>query len=185
MSPRSLVATLVAMATALAAVVAASCTDPTHAAEVNALGGEVAGVPTGPTHRAGQPCLTCHGGLGPANSTFVTAGTAYALQYPMDGGPNTTGFVYLVDSVGSTYVASTNEVGNFYVPTGSWNAVFPLGARQVDAGVDASPNITVTHVGVGGYTSRMVTAIDRGGVYASCGYCHFDPPGPTSPGHIY
>ena len=54
-----------------------SCYDPVHDQEVAALGGEAPGVSPGPTHRPGQPCNVCHGGVGPANLRFSVAGTVY------------------------------------------------------------------------------------------------------------
>ena len=61
----------------LLATLAACDTDPVHSSAVDALGPEVAGVPKGPYHRAGQPCVTCHGGEGPASQQFVMAGTVF------------------------------------------------------------------------------------------------------------
>jgi hypothetical protein len=193
---------LLVIAIGLVALVA--CADPIHDAEVAALGPEAAGVSPGPMHRPGQPCLVCHGGEGPGNPTFVTAGTVYASQYT----PGTTvyaplvgGSVHLVDTHDLGHDVATNSVGNFYVTTDQWDPTFPLGSLSLDGGVpadgcasllsDASlyPGaITVAAAPTGlcqAIPTPMSTAIDRGGVYASCAYCHFDPPGPRSPGHIY
>jgi hypothetical protein len=190
-------------AMALACFVVGACGDPVHGAEVDALGPEAAGVPRGPTQRPGQPCLTCHGGLGPGDPTFVTAGTVYVLAYAagLAKTPLVGGTVQLVDANGSTFAATTNSVGSFYVTTDQWSPVFPLGGRPADSGVsadaclgagsDASPGrdeISVAASTVSGCNEAprpMLTSMDRGGVYASCAYCHFDPPGPTSPGHVY
>jgi len=180
----------------VAAVIGAlSCGDPVHEAEVSALGPEAAGVPQGPTHRPGQPCLTCHGGQGPGGLTFVTAGTIYLSAYPIAANRANalaSADVHLVDANGSTYDATTNTVGNFFVTTDQWNPVFPLGAHLPDAGTQADggaaasvEDITVAPAGDLTNTTPMNTAVERGGVYASCAYCHFDPPGPSSAGHIY
>jgi hypothetical protein len=168
---------------------AASCADPTHDAEVNALGPEAPGVSPGPTHRPGQPCLTCHGGDGPANASFVTAGTIYQNKYVAGTtayAPLVAGVVHLVDSTGSTFNATTNEVGNFFVTSHDWNAVFPLGdyTPAVDGGVTDYIGVTSASETLGN-GQAMTSHIGRGGVYASCSYCHFDPPGPTSAGHVY
>jgi len=188
-----------------------ACADPTHSAEVAALGPEAPGVSPGPTHRPGQPCLTCHGGEGPGGMTFVTAGTIYLNQYAVGTtvyAPVVGGSVHLVDATGSTYNATTNSVGNFYVTTDQWNPTFPLGAQSQDAGEPANGCIPASLASVetayagqinvagpveGGCepspTPMMIGstsfAIDRGGIYASCSYCHFDPPGPRSAGHVY
>jgi hypothetical protein len=168
---------------------AASCVDPVHQSEVNALGPEAAGVSPGPTHRPGQPCLTCHGGSGPGDPTFVTAGTVYLNSYTAGTtsyAPLVGGDVHLVDARGLTYDATTNAAGNFYVTTDDWSPTFPLGNTPVDSGIAAQPlDISVAATMGGTDTTPMTTAIERGGVYASCAYCHFDPPGPTSPGHVY
>jgi len=189
------------------------CGDPVHDAEVAALGPEAPGVSPGPTHRPGQPCLTCHGGQGPAGQTFVTAGTVFESQYtpsvPLlkDYTPVNGGLVHLVDANGNGFDAKTNSVGNFYVTTDQWNPAFPLGALSEDAGPSPSECIPVrsniseyggqisvagppTDGGCKAPVTPMLglttgSAIDRGGVYASCAYCHFDPPGPTSVGHVY
>ena len=53
--------------------------DPVHDEQVAALGPEPAGESPGPLHRPGQPCLVCHGGLGPAHQSFSVAGTVFAI----------------------------------------------------------------------------------------------------------
>jgi hypothetical protein len=162
---------------------------------VTALGPENPNIPPGPTHRAGQPCLTCHGGLGPANATFVTAGTVYVAASSTDAGALNNGTVELTDSTGSMYPATTNDAGNFYVTTDEWAPIFPLGGVPGDAGFAVTPHVISilpapscaagTPPAACPKVATMATAIGRGGIYASCAYCHFDPIGPTSPGHIY
>src|SRR5450432_160855 len=46
------------------------CGDPVHDTAVSALGPEAPGVPKGPLHRPGQPCVLCHGPQGSA-TTFL------------------------------------------------------------------------------------------------------------------
>ncbi len=189
----------------VAAAAAAGCGDPVHDGEVAALGPEAPGVSPGPTHRPGQPCLTCHGGEGPAGVTFVTAGTVYDHAYGEPGGTATTanalvgGVVHLVDANNLTYDATTNAVGNFFVTTDQWSATFPLGAKSQDGGPSGciptsssvsafagDINVSAAPVaGCQGVAAPMASAIDRGGVYASCAYCHFDPPSDKSPGHVF
>jgi hypothetical protein len=192
-----------ALSVGVAFGLAAGCGDPVHDAEVAALGPEAPNVPPGPDHRPGQPCLTCHGGLGPASLTFVTAGTLYAYPYGMPGnGPVAGGNIHLVDANNTTRDPVTNSAGNFYLTTAQWDPTFPLGAIPEDgglgqqaAGCTQTPGQTAAFagqigvfVGISGQgecAAAMATAIDRGGVYASCAYCHFDPPSDKSPGHIY
>ena len=140
----SLVVTLVLAA-------ASACYDPVHLDAVASLGEEVAGVPRGPTHRAGQPCTTCHGGDGPGDPEFAVAGTIYAVRggtQPFEGA-----VVTIVDAAGQTRTVRSNQVGNFYIERSQWSPVFPL------------------HVEVEGGGARrvMVTTIGRDG---GCGSCH-------------
>jgi hypothetical protein len=131
--------------------------DPVHSSEVSALPGEVPGVPHGPTHRPGQPCLLCHG-------DFNVAGTVFADPVALT--PAVGVSVSLADSQGSTFVASTNEAGNFFVRTDEWTPVYPM-------------KVSITSNGV---TTSMTADVGRNG---SCASCHFDPVGPASPGHVY
>lgn len=155
----------------VAALWGVSCNDPVHDAQVSALGPEV-GAP-GPTHRPGQPCLTCHGGDGPASTTFAVAGTVFKTADARDGIAGVT--VTVVDS-SSTPVqksATTNAAGNFFIGNGNFTPVFPLHDIKLDYPGLSNPQIMHTRVGRDG----------------SCGSCHFDAPGGTeardTPGHIY
>ena len=53
-----------------------SC-DPVHDDAVSALGGETPGIPRGPLHRPGQPCLVCHDGASGDPAAFSMAGTVF------------------------------------------------------------------------------------------------------------
>jgi hypothetical protein len=127
--------------------IALACGDPTHDDAVAALGPEAPGVQPGPTHRPGQPCLTCHGGSGPGNATFSVGGTVFETErLPLpDGGappvsaPLVGATVQLSDSSEltdasdastsstATFTTTTNGVGNFFVLASQWTPVFPLG----------------------------------------------------------
>jgi hypothetical protein len=143
----------------------ATCVDATHDQQVQALGGEVNGVPPGPDHRPGQPCLVCHGGQGPASGQLSVAGTAYAVY--QQSTPAVGASVQIEDITGAVFTLRTNEVGNFYIPVQDWQPTYPLGQIQVSLG-PASEQMT-THVGRDG----------------SCCSCHQSQAGPTSPGSIY
>lgn len=135
---------------ALAAALTVSCLDPVHSDAVDALGPEAAGVREGPTHRPGQPCLTCHGGDGPGPD-FAVAGTVYATRNgtaPIEGVA-----VLLRDSTGTTRTAITNEVGNFYITAGEWTPAYPMFAE----------------LHYGDITKTMDTRIGRNG---GCAECH-------------
>jgi hypothetical protein len=151
------------------------CNDPLHQQRVDALGGEAAGVSPGATHRPGQPCLTCHGGQGPADAEFSVAGTIF--QTAERGSPGLAGgTVILNDSNDATIQAATNEAGNFYLKTSEWAPAFPL------------HDITLDYAGIKPPRPKMHTRIGRDG---SCAMCHFDPSDPekladrTTPGHVY
>lgn len=155
----------------LAIGIGAACADPVHNARVDALGGETGDGP-GPTHRPGQPCLTCHGGGGPASSQFVVAGTIYQLQDPTSPGMANVK-VHITDANGvqlrDDLVPITNAVGNFFIRASDWTPVYPL--HDVSLQVDGSPNNPV-----------MITALGRDG---SCATCHYEPASRSTPGHVY
>lgn len=141
-----------------------ACGDPVHDNEVNALGPEKNGIPPGPRHRAGQPCLVCHDGTGPGSPTFTVAGTVYAVKG--EDAPYEGATVHLTDANGGTHDATTNDVGNFYITQDEWTPQAPI-------------HVEIT---AGDVTATMSTHIGRDG---SCASCHYDPPGPASPGRVY
>jgi len=147
----------------LAVAPLATCSlDPVHDEAVTDLGGEKAGVPRGPLHRPGEPCLVCHdGSTAPAMSV---GGTVYAVLGA--GDPLAGASVTLTDAHGSTVTRTTNTAGNFYVETTSWQPTFPL------------------HVAVafGPLTATMSSIVGRDG---SCASCHTDPPTRISAGRVY
>jgi hypothetical protein len=154
-----------ALLLALAAAFAfAGCQDPVHENEVAALGNEAPGVSPGPTHRPGQPCLVCHGGEGPGNPQFAIAGTVYQVPTATIGMNGAT--VKATDVNKSSASATTNSVGNFYIAASDYSPTYPVDVEIDDGQVQ----------------TKMLTHIGRDG---ACASCHFDPPGPTTPGHVY
>jgi hypothetical protein len=148
----------------LVAACAGGCADPTHEDAVAALGGEAEGVPEGPLHRPGQPCLTCHGSSGPSEAEFSLAGTVYTLwrqDRPMPGA-----VVRVEDFSGATYLIPTNDAGNFFIPRAVFTPKYPVRVKVSFADI----------------TQQMFTHISRAG---SCSDCHVDPPSATSPGRVY
>lgn len=139
------------------------CGDPVHDSAVAALGPETPGVPKGPLHRPGQPCVLCHSDQGGA-TPFLLAGTVFISAdslMPIDGVQ-----VNVVDSLGHGVVTTSNCAGNFVVRPQEFTPDAPLWVKlQRDA---------VFRV--------MNTAIYREG---SCAGCHADPPGPANVGHVY
>jgi hypothetical protein len=153
---------------ALAAVPALlSCVDTVHEDAVQALGQEDPSVSPGPLHRPGQPCVTCHGGSGPAKTQFSNAGTVYAQDKSTR--PGVGALVILEDVTGATTQTTTNSAGNFYFPLSAYDPHYPVSVSQVSS-ADGSQN------------QGMTTLINRDG---SCADCHANPRGPDSMGPVY
>ena len=168
-----IVRVLVLAGSCVAAAAVWACNDPVHDARVSALGDENPAVPPGPNHRPGQPCLTCHGGNGPADVELAVAGTIYQSAAP-DSPPLAGAVVTIYDATqladgGAPQTAGTNAAGNFYIPRAQWTPFFPL------------HDISVTLPGTDAPT-MMHTNVGRDG---SCGSCHFDPKSNDSHGHVY
>jgi hypothetical protein len=147
-----------------ALLLAAGCVDTTHDDAVDALGDETPGGPS-ELHRPGQPCVTCHGSEGPADSEFSLAGTVYALRGAEDPAPGA--IVQVQDQTGQIYTVNANAAGNFWIPADAWDPVFPLQPR-------------VEYLGI---KKQMTIAVNRA---ASCGDCHLpSAPSRISPGRVY
>jgi hypothetical protein len=140
----------------------AACSDPVRDEVVAALGGETEGVPVGPLHRPGQPCLACHdGGKGPV---FSVAGTVYSRA--TDTLPLNRITVQMVDTDGRPFNATTNCAGNFFVRPSEFTPHYPLWVT----------------LAVGTQKIDMESPVYRDG---SCASCHTDPKGSASAGHVY
>ena len=152
------------LALALLALGLATCSlDPVHDEAVSDFGGEAPGVPPGPLHRPGQPCLTCHDGA-TAHPQMSVGGTIYGVLG--ERAPLANAIVTLTDVNGSTFTATTNAAGNFYVEPSSWSPTFPLHAA----------------VRLGPLVATMSSLVGRDG---SCAGCHADPPSRISAGPVY
>jgi len=149
---------------AAAALLGSSCSNPVHSNIVNSLGGEVSGVPQGEYHRAGQPCAACHGPDGPAKTEFSLAGTVFYGPNAAVGVDQVS--VQFFDSRGSTFVATTDCVGNFFVTPEQYSPFFPVAVQ----------------ISKGNNSAQMVSHIGR---EASCAQCHKDPLYYDAPGHIH
>lgn len=166
MRPRVPSLLLVAATAAAALAAPTACVDTVHEQDVKALGPEQPGVPPGPLHRPGQPCVTCHGGSGPASLQFSVAGTVYAVKGQPD--PAVQAAVQIEDVDGKTWTVFTNTVGNFFVTVKDFAPHYPTIMSVVSAD--------------GNTTQSMTTLDNRDG---SCADCHTPTPGPTSPGPVY
>jgi hypothetical protein len=147
-------------------VVGLSCGDPVHDEEVEALGPDPTGQPNGPTHRAGEPCLVCHGGQGPAHAQFSLAGTIYGTKGMTDAVEGAV--VHLEDATNKIVTVTSNSVGNFYIPLSDYAPTYPLNNICIH-GPSADSQTMFTHV------------MKQG----SCAGCHFGTPGPTTPGPVF
>ncbi len=148
----------------LLAALTGSC-DPVHDDAKAALGGEAPGVPPGPLHRPGQPCLLCHDGASGDPPAFTLAGTIFVDANTLTAEPGAT--VTLLGADGKSATATTNEVGSFYLTPDQFTPKVPVHVESVALGGDS---ITMhSHIGGNG----------------SCAGCHVDPAGPDSPGHVY
>ena len=143
----------------LAALTLAMCSFEPVGDEASAdLGDEAPGVPEGPTHRPGQPCLVCHA------DDYSAAGTIYAVKGDSRG---VAGAVVLLSDVnGATATATSNEVGNFFLSVDAWKPTYPIHAQ----------------VTIGDVTATMSSIIGRDG---SCASCHVEPQSRVSAGQVY
>jgi cytochrome c553 len=160
---------LLLVASAAIAGASESCADPVHDQLVASLPPDP--TPNGEFHRAGQPCLACHGPEGPAQTQFAVAGTIFwhptADQIGVDQAT-----VSIIDSLGANPQLTTNCVGNFFVKPEDWpggsGPAFPL---RVEIFKDGTK-----------YSDTMTTQINRAG---SCADCHGYPANYNSVGLIY
>ncbi len=150
----------------LAGCALTGCNDPEHDDAVAALGPEDPNVPRGELHRPGQPCLTCHGGLGPAEAQFSLGGTVYAMRGST--APAVGALVQTEDIAGRYWTVPTNAVGNFFVAAEHFVPQYPIKLNLFTA--DMQP------------AQQMLTYSARQG---SCAACHAAALGSYSPGPVY
>jgi hypothetical protein len=166
--PRALVCATWLGAGLLVAASIAGCGDPARDKVVDSLGPEADGVPKGPLHRAGQPCLACHDGSRGDVVEFSLAGTIYA--YDSTSSPTSPALpstiVQIIDANGSENDVASNCAGNFFIQRKDWDPAFPVWVRVYN----------------GDSSAQMTSAVYRDG---SCGSCHTDAIGPSSPGRVY
>jgi hypothetical protein len=145
----------------------------------DALGPDTGPYGSGPYHRAGFPCVTCHGGLwwqpGP---TFELAGTVYRRINGNE--PGRDAVVEIKDASGHAFSARANGVGNFFVMRAGTHATqFQDGQFQVPWPLDFPLSVRVRAVG-GDQQMRNRVWRER-----SCAACHGGNPGAVSNGKIF
>jgi hypothetical protein len=141
----------------------AGCAEPVRDGAVEALGPEAPGVPRGPLHRPGQPCVLCHSESGNA-PPFSFAGTVFVdaeTVTPIDDVS-----VTLRDLLGREVVATTNCAGNFFVRPRDFTQEGPVWVSMQRDEVFRDMN----------------TPIYRDG---SCAGCHDEPRGSASAGRVF
>lgn len=145
----------------------------------DALGPDTGRYDTGPYHRAGFPCVTCHGGLWwQPTPAFELAGTVY--QRSSGGAASGNAAIEIKDASGHAFTAHTNSAGNFFVVVAGskaqqqgegrseipWRLDFPLSVRVRASGVDQPMRSRV-------WNER------------SCAACHTGNPSAASNGRIF
>ena len=145
--------------------------DPVHDDAVSALGGEAPGVRKGPLHRPGQPCILCHDGAIGDPQRFTVAGTVFQTSGSKAAAVGAT--VTVTDANGSAIQVQTNAAGNFYLTPHQYDPVVPMQVVVTDSSGVSTKMQTVV-------AGNLAVEPNNG----SCASCHFDPPGPTSPGHV-
>jgi len=123
-------------------------------------------------HRAGQPCVLCHGEYEAEGPMMSVGGTVYRSKLskvPVEGA-----MVRMWDAFGAFAEAKTNCVGNFWIEKEDFDPAFPLHVEVVYQLAAAGPL----------KTQPMASRISRDG---SCAGCHQDLASPTqfSPGRVY
>ncbi|MGD8859144.1 MAG: hypothetical protein PVI30_03975 [Myxococcales bacterium] len=155
-------------------------TSPEQAQE-DALGPEEPGVSQGPYHRAGQPCLRCHGeDHTPGGRVFVLAGTVY--RRPDDERGVQGARVEVTDAAGHRFTARTNRVGTFFVSEGGGGeeAVrYDDGQVRIPYSLEFPLRVSVRD---GELEQEMRGLVWREG---SCGACHAGQPSASSNGRIF
>jgi hypothetical protein len=150
-------------------------------AREDALGPEEPGVSQGPYHRAGQPCLRCHGEEHtPGGQVFVLAGTVY--RRPGDERGVQGARVEVTDAAGHQFTARTNRVGTFFVSAGGRgeDAVqYDDGRVRIPYRLEFPLRVSVRD---GELEQEMRGLIWREG---SCAACHAGNPSASSNGVIY
>ncbi len=165
---------LTTLAAAAAAFSFLSCGSPVHDDLVASLGPEPNGEHSGPLHRAGQPCLTCHSSLGPSHTEFAVAGTIYKSVDDMSPMVGVKVIFAPLDGTDSIAV-QTNAVGNFYITKAKFPLAYPLHVSVAYDYVDSAGKPQE-------YVAQMASRIGRDG---SCADCHADPAGQARFGHVY
>jgi hypothetical protein len=161
------------------------CGNPSLDVEIEALKGEVPGVPETAFHRPGQPCVHCHGPYKGAKPEMALAGTIFAI--PTNGTrapvPVANAKITITDALGLVNGVQsppatpppkvTNCAGNFFFTTEEIKAAFPYEVR-----IECPEPSDVTKIRA---ERTMRTRIAREG---SCNECHQGVKNQSSPGWV-
>jgi hypothetical protein len=162
------------------AALLAACANPAVDARIEALGEEpLPDLADFQYHRAGQPCVLCHGEYEEEEPIMSIGGTIYQKAGSLLPADRVTVLVW--DSSGDANLprsAVTNCVGNFFFTKEEFNPVFPL-------------HVEVSYEVVGSDDPRKQPMATRIGREGSCAGCHSEPPSElgsvtqASPGHVF
>ena len=157
------------------APLAAACANPAVDARIEELGEEPNPDLTDfQYHRAGQPCVLCHGEYEEEEPIMSVGGTIFQTRQkriPVDGA-----VVRVWDSSGeAARTTTTNCVGNFWFPKEEWDPLFPLHVEvEYTVLVDGNP------------TKKIQPMAGRIGRDGSCAACHADSkPTQGTPGRVF
>lgn len=140
----------------------AGCDEPVRDRAASALGPEAPGVPPGPLHRPGQPCVLCHDG---DEARALALGGTITWTEGSDE-PAIGATVHFVDSLGARFTATTNCAGNFFVLPEDYEPRYPVWVS----------------LRRGEWEIAMESPVNGDG---SCATCHARERGPESAGSVY
>ncbi|APR81598.1 Hypothetical protein A7982_06947 [Minicystis rosea] len=124
----------------------------------------------GPWMNPGLACIACHQNAGDDGPIVRLGGTVYPtlhepdLCYGVDGA-TTTAHVVVSDANGQTFTLPIQRTGNFSLPIGAGNVVFPITAKVVANGAERKM-----------FTPQMT---------GDCNGCHTEQGKNGAPGRIY
>jgi hypothetical protein len=149
------------------------CANPVVDDEIDALGDEpLPDLEDFQFHRAGQPCVLCHGEYEAEGPIMSVGGTIYRSK--LSKVPVEAAKVRIWDAFGAFWETSTNCVGNFWVEKEDFDPAFPL-------------HVEVAYKLEGEDLLKAQPMASRIGRDGSCAGCHQDIPSPSqySPGRVY
>lgn len=175
---RRLLAAMLLVGVGAGAAGATGCANPIVDDRIEALGDEpLPDLEDFQYHRAGQPCVLCHGEYEAEGPIMSVGGTIYRSRQsrvPVEGA-----LVKMWDAFGATHTAVTNCVGNFWVEKDVFDPAFPV---HVEVEYFLAEELEKDEPKA--KVQPMASRVSRDG---SCAGCHQDLPTATqfSPGRVF